>query len=112
MSFLDFLTQSARVESRAVVRKGYTDTTPNWTLVPGLDAVGCMVRPLRPEAVVKQGRDMQKTWVRIYIDADLDMEITREYRLVIDGQAYSIQGQLDFNSMAECVCVDAFVIKT
>jgi len=106
----DFLNQTALVSSRASADRGYADRTPSWSPVPGQDALPCLVRPLRPEAVAKQGRDAEKVWVRIYFDADPGL--TRNNRLTVDGRIYAVVGQLDFNSMARLFAVDCTQVVT
>lgn len=105
MSIADFLDKTALVERRSLL-----DHAPVWTAAPGQGAVPCLVRPMRPESVAKQGRDAELVWSTVYFDRDLGL--TRAHRLTIDGRFLAVVGAIDFNSMGELFAVACSEART
>lgn len=110
MPLEDFLNKLARVEARNPHRSGYGDTTPAWTPVPGKEALPCLLRPLKAEALARQGRDMEKTWIRVYFAADPG--VTRNDRLVVEGRYLTVQGVVNVNEMNRVYEVDCIEANT
>jgi hypothetical protein len=111
VAYADFLTQSAAVSSRSArPRSGFGEDKAQFTAVAGKGTLPCLVRPLRAEAIAKQGRDASQQWVRIYFAADPG--VTNDDVIAVDGQTYAVKGQLDFNSMHEVYGVDCVQMRT
>lgn len=111
MPFADYLNQTAAISSRSQrPRSGFGEGTPQFTPVPGQGALPCLVRPIRVEAAARQGRDTSERWARIYFA--VDPAVTNDDLITVDGLAYAVKGEINFNSMGEAYGVDCVLTKT
>lgn len=82
----------ADIEVRATSRGGYTDSPPTWTVVRA--AVPCIIqsKPDKDIQETQQKRSGERAWFAVTFAAGLDVVLTRDYRLTIDGKRYIVSG--------------------
>lgn len=110
MSYSAFLTDTATIQTRAVARGGYLDTTPTWATVA--TGIPCRLTPLKDEVLVRQNRDAQLGWYRVYFGAELTVDLTRNHRLTIAGKSLVVESEHDVLRMGRVVQVDCYESKT
>ena len=99
---------TATIEAQSSTRDGYLGTTPTaWEEVAA--DVPCLVRPLRAESKILQGRDAARVWTQLYFLTD--PTVTREHRITVGSVRYSPETTLDLSQAGGLYRVDCTEIR-